>query len=334
MLGKRADQRGIFEADQLFVQLVPADSFHGRLAALQGQLFRDEDFAEFYCADNGRTSKPPSLMATALVLQAHDKVSDAEASARAAYDLRWKVALGVDAYSRPFAQSTLQCFRAQLILHEKMREVFVRSLELARERGLLQGRSLRAVLDTTPILGLHKGIFWAGIGGCVRIGGPAPCVAGPGAARATVSGVVRSERRRGGGQCRCGGPRGAEDRGGRGVERAMEECDAGAAPRARVGSGAAGVHRAQARAEVGARRRPQPHAGPQTPAQQQAAQQRHALLQEAVAARGQRRQLGRVHTQRVPGGEPAQAAGLPVAGLRVLAARTVGHGQQGGNSQH
>ena len=71
MLGKRAEQRGIFEADQLFVELVPKDSFHGRLAALQGQLFRDEDFADFYCADNGRTSKPPSLMATALVLQAH-----------------------------------------------------------------------------------------------------------------------------------------------------------------------------------------------------------------------------------------------------------------------
>ena len=50
---------------------------------------------------------------------------------------------------------------------------------------------------------LHKGIFWAGIGGCVWIGGPAPCVAGPGAARAPVSGVVRAERRRGGG--RAGG---------------------------------------------------------------------------------------------------------------------------------
>ena len=153
MLGKRSDQRGLFEADQLFVELVKPDSFYGQLAALQGQLFRDEDFADFYCEDNGRNSKPPSLMALALVLQAHDKVSDAEASARAAYDLRWKVALGVDAYSRPFAQGTLQCFRAQLILHEQMRAVFVRSLELARERGLMQGRALRAVLDTTPILG-------------------------------------------------------------------------------------------------------------------------------------------------------------------------------------
>ena len=86
--------------------------------------------------------------------------------------------------------------------------------------------------------------------------------------------------------CRWGGPRGAEDRSGRAVERAMEECDAGPAPTARVDSGAAGVDSAQAPAEVGAGRRSQPHAGPQIAAQQQAAQQRHALLQQAVAARG------------------------------------------------
>ena len=134
--------------------------------------------------------------------------------------------------------------------------------------------------------------------------------------------------------CRWGGPRGAEDRSGRAVERAMEECDAGPAPTARVDSGAAGVDSAQAPAEVGAGRRAQPHAGPQIAAQQQAAQERHALLQQAVAAGWQRRPLGRSHTQGVPGGGLAQAAGLPVAGLRFLAARAVGHGQQGGHRQH
>ena len=69
---------------------------------------------------------------------------------------------------------------------------------------------------------------------------------------------------------RGGGARGAEDRGGRGVERAMEECDAGPAPTARVGSGVAGARPAQARAEIGAGRRSQPHASPQITAQQQA----------------------------------------------------------------
>ena len=118
----------------------------------------------------------------------------------------------------------------------------------------------------------------------------------------------------------------------------MKECDVGPAPRARVGSGAAGFQPAQAGdplgAEVGTGRGPQPHAGPQIAAQQPAAQPRHALRQQAVATRGQRRLLGRSHTQRVPGGGPAQVPGLPVASLRVLTARTVGHGQQSGNRQH
>ena len=39
---------------------------------------------------------PPSLLATALLLQTYDKVSDAEAKARADFDIRWKVALGHD----------------------------------------------------------------------------------------------------------------------------------------------------------------------------------------------------------------------------------------------
>ena len=91
------------------------------LASLRGRLFRDAEFAEFYCPDNGRDSVPPSLLATALLLQSHDKVSDAEAKARADFDIRWKVALGIEIEDRPFAKSTLQVFRAQLILHDKVR---------------------------------------------------------------------------------------------------------------------------------------------------------------------------------------------------------------------
>ena len=126
---------------------------YGLLASLRGRLFRDPDFAEFYCPDNGRDSVPPSLLATALLLQSHDKVSDAEAKARADFDIRWKVALGIEVEDRPFAKSTLQLFRAQLILHGKVREVFESSLRLARESGCLKGRGMRVALDTTNILG-------------------------------------------------------------------------------------------------------------------------------------------------------------------------------------
>ena len=153
MLGERSDQRGLWEADRLYLDHVGRESFYGMLASLRGRLFRDADFAGFYCPDNGRDSVPPSLLATALLLQSHDKVSDAEAKARADFDLRWKVALGIEAEDRPFAKSTLQVFRAQLILHDKVREVFESSLRLARESGYLKRRSMKVALDTTNILG-------------------------------------------------------------------------------------------------------------------------------------------------------------------------------------
>ena len=153
MLGERSNQRGLWEADRLYLDHVGVDTFYGLLASLRGRLFRDADFAEFYCPDNGRESVPPSLLASALLLQTHDKVSDAEAKARADFDIRWKVALGIEVEDRPFAKSTLQVFRAQLILHDKVREVFESSLRLARESGYLKRRSMRVALDTTNILG-------------------------------------------------------------------------------------------------------------------------------------------------------------------------------------
>ena len=153
MLGERSDQRGLWEADRLYLDHVGRDTFYGLLASLRGRLFRDADFAAFYCLDNGRDSVPPSLLATALLLQSHDKVSDAEAKARADFDIRWKVALGIEVEDRPFAKSTLQVFRAQLILHDKVREVFESSLRLARESGYLKKRSMKVALDTTNILG-------------------------------------------------------------------------------------------------------------------------------------------------------------------------------------
>ena len=153
MFRKRSPQLGLFEADQLYLGFVGKDTFYGFLAQHRGELFHDEDFAECYSPDTGRPSVPPSLLATALVLQRHDNVSDEEAKARADYDLRWKVALGVEVGDRPFAKSTLQLFRAQLVLKEKMRAIFEDSLAYARQSGYLKKRKLRLALDTTYILG-------------------------------------------------------------------------------------------------------------------------------------------------------------------------------------
>jgi hypothetical protein len=160
MLGKRSAQRGLFEADTLFADFVGQRTFYSYLASQREELFRDQDFAALYCRDNGRPSVPPSLLATALVLQTYDDVSDDEAKQRADYDLRWKVALGVELETRPFAKSTLQEFRAQLILHDQTRTLFQRSLEHAKRQGVWKkGHSpeerthIKLALDTTHIFG-------------------------------------------------------------------------------------------------------------------------------------------------------------------------------------
>jgi len=144
----------------MFADFVGRQNFYGFLASQRGELFRDEDFAALYCRDNGRPSVPPSLLATALVLQSYDRVSDDEAKQRADYDLRWKVALGVELDVRPFAKSTFQEFRAQLIVHEQTRAIFQRSLEVAKRRGVWkkghapdERQQMKLALDTTHILG-------------------------------------------------------------------------------------------------------------------------------------------------------------------------------------
>jgi hypothetical protein len=160
MLGKRSAQRGLFEADTRYGEFVGQRTFYGYLASQRDELFRDEDFAALYSCERGRPSVPPSLLATALVLQTYDGVSDEEAKQRADYDLRWKVALGLEVETRPFAKSTLQEFRAQLIVHEQTRALFQRSLELAKHRGVWkkgkapeERQHIKLALDTTYILG-------------------------------------------------------------------------------------------------------------------------------------------------------------------------------------
>lgn len=154
MIGYQDPQANIFTADQQYLKYVGENTFYGFLAMNRHRLFCDEDFAMIYCPDNGRRSVPPSLLATALLLQAHDKAADAEARDKARYDLRWKVALGLEVNESPFAKSTLQTFRAQLIIHDKAAEVFKASLSEARIKGLIgKKRKLKVALDTTPIFG-------------------------------------------------------------------------------------------------------------------------------------------------------------------------------------
>lgn len=143
----------MFDIGFLYKDRIPEKSFYAFLEANRERLFSDDDFAALYVLDNGRPSVPPSLLATALLLQCHDKTSDHEACERAQYDLRWAHALGIPPAGTPFAKSTLQKFRAKMILSGEVEQIFRRSLEFASEEGFLRGRKLKVAVDTTPIFG-------------------------------------------------------------------------------------------------------------------------------------------------------------------------------------
>lgn len=153
MLGRRAAQQGLFAADHLCGDHVGADSFYGALGRLGPELFQDEAFAGLYREEHGRPSVPPSQLCIALLLQTHDGVSDEEAIERTAYDLRWKVALSLELQEKLCAKSTLQLFRAKLVIHEEYGQIFESSVTACRRAGLLKRRKVDVAIDTTPVLG-------------------------------------------------------------------------------------------------------------------------------------------------------------------------------------
>src|SRR5207249_11171409 len=108
MMGEGSAQDRLVAADDIYLDYVGREALYGYLAQHRGQLFRDEGFAILYCRDNGRRSVPPSVAVSILFLRAYDSVSFVEAIERTKYDLRWKVALGLEMEEGPIQKSALQ----------------------------------------------------------------------------------------------------------------------------------------------------------------------------------------------------------------------------------
>jgi hypothetical protein len=153
MMGERSAQDKLFAADHIYLDYVGRDTLYGYLAQQRGRIFRDEDFEVLYCRKNGRPSVPPSLAVSILFLRAYEGVSFVEAIERTKYDLRWKVALGLEMEEVPMQKSSLQEFQARLVLHEQGEALLKKSIDEARHVGYLTSRKIRVALDTTPTLG-------------------------------------------------------------------------------------------------------------------------------------------------------------------------------------
>jgi hypothetical protein len=122
-----------------------------RLLADHGdRIFPDDYFADcFKDSRRGRPTIPARVLATTMVLQAHEGLSDQEAVDRLERDLAWQAAAGVDAGYEAFHPTTLVGQRNRLRAAGREKRFLEDTKVAARESGVMRNRV--RVLDSTPI---------------------------------------------------------------------------------------------------------------------------------------------------------------------------------------
>lgn len=148
-LGTTPTQGDLFgSTTQFCAGRVREDSIYAVLHREGFHLFPDEMFADLF-TDVGRRSVPPMIVATVMVLQRVEGLSDREAVDRFAFDARWKYAAGGLDFDYPgFVHTVLVDMRARLAASERPDRIFEATLTAAKAAGLV-GR--KRVLDSTAL---------------------------------------------------------------------------------------------------------------------------------------------------------------------------------------
>ena len=149
ILKRVAKTRKLFGFLRFYRRQLFSESFQAELASM----YRD--------TDEGRLPVPPALLATALLLQAYEGVSDAVAVDLTVVDKRWQMVLDVLGSDEPaFGQGTLVAFRERLIANDMDRRLLERTVELAQETGAFDykklPKTLRLAVDSRPLTGAGK----------------------------------------------------------------------------------------------------------------------------------------------------------------------------------
>lgn len=122
-----------------------------RLLADEGdRAFPNGYFADLYKdSRRGRPTVPARVLATVMVLQAHEGLSDGEACDRLERDLAWQAAAGVHSGCEAFHPTVLVGQRNRLRASSRPRRLFEDTKVVAKQAGVMKNRV--RVLDSTPI---------------------------------------------------------------------------------------------------------------------------------------------------------------------------------------
>jgi hypothetical protein len=130
--------------------LVPDGSVYAFLADHRHQLFPPERFADVARQGGGHPSVPAEVIATVMVLQALEGLSDREAASALRRDIAWKVACGLRLDDEGFHPTVLVYWRARLRASPRPRRIFEAVGQVVEATGVLSGRR-RRVLDSTIV---------------------------------------------------------------------------------------------------------------------------------------------------------------------------------------
>lgn len=138
----------MLDAAELVGHLVPAGSVFAFLAEHRRAVFPDVLFADLFSSSTGRPSIPGDVIASVLVLQTLQDLSDREAMEALRCDLRWKVACppcGLALTDAGFHPSVLTYWRRRLLASERPDRIFDAVREVIAATGVLGGKTRRAL---------------------------------------------------------------------------------------------------------------------------------------------------------------------------------------------
>jgi IS5 family transposase len=138
----------LLDAAALCRHLVADGSVHAFLADHRRALFPDELFADLFPSGRGRPSVPADVIATVMVLQALEGLSDRDAAAQLKQNIAWKVACGLPLTDSGFHPTVLTLWRARLRGSARPERIFEAVRAVVAQTGVLRGRQRRA-LDST-----------------------------------------------------------------------------------------------------------------------------------------------------------------------------------------
>jgi IS5 family transposase len=148
VLGKSDLNPELLDAAALCRHLVPEDSMHAFLADHRRELFPDGMFADLFPSRRGRPSVPADVVASVMVLQALEGLSDRDAAAALRTNIAWKVAAGLALDDAGFHYTVLTYWRTRLGNSGAPERINDAVRALIDATGVLKGRRRRA-LDST-----------------------------------------------------------------------------------------------------------------------------------------------------------------------------------------